>query len=574
MGLALGSTPGLLFGLWGLGVNPLFHDSPLCYLLVCLLLPGLVLGALFGLVGDWRGAHRAVKGLLAFEAAAWLVMSLWPAPAADGVELLVFGIDGATYDVIDPMVEAGELPALAEIQATGTHAVLESMEPMFSPLLWTTMASGRPPEVHGVHGFHVQATDVQVPRFWDVALAEGQSVGIYKWLVTYPPREVDGFIVPAWLAPAPETWPEELSPVKELELSNRLKRRSVEAKRGSVELLLAAIAQGLRFSTVVEAAHWKLYEIVAKPTALERRRRLEHLRVSMDRDTFALALIRHQPRVATFTDYATDGLAHIFWRWHQPEAYSDVDPAMVERYGEVVRDAYRQADEVLAEMMELVGDDARIVVLSDHGFQPLLEGAANRSFFSPKTERLDARLDEALGEVDVSRLGVKLTVAAVDPQIEVEALRSYIEGLLDENGEPFFLVSEVPDAPRSLCLTFANEEVDEERIAAGTVGGEPMRAYAKLDDLYTGDHHADGVFMARGPGIEQGEMERFGLLDVSPTIHGLMGISPAQDMPGVSQVIEMEPGPLSRDSIVRGLSFGDGVDGVNEEQLRALGYIQ
>ena len=573
-----GSVPGVVFGLWGRSVNESFIDSFSLFFIMAVLVPAVVIGT-FG----WLLLRRRVKqekigrvGSLSFliMAAALIWLSLSPRQQVEGVDLLVFGVDGATYSVLDPMIEADALPTFELIRGEGAYTTLHSMEPMFSPLLWTTMATGRPPEEHGVMGFHVHATDVQVPRFWDVAEAEGRSLGIYKWLVTYPPREVDGFIVPAWLAPGPETWPSELSPVKEIELSNRLKRQRVDAVRGTPELLIAAIESGLRFSTVFEAISWKFTELFCSPNQLERRRRLEHLRVEMDRDVFAMSLVRYSPQVATFTDYATDGLAHLFWRWHEPSAFEDVAPEDVARYGEVLRDAYRQADDVLAELIELVGEETTVVVLSDHGFQALHDGGENRSFFSPKTERLDARLDELLGDVDVSRLGIKLTVAAVAPTIVMEELRAEIEQLLDENGEPFFVVSDVPGAERSLGLTLANEEVDEERIANGSVGGEPMRAYLKLDDVYSGDHHENGIFMAIGPEIEAGLVPEFGLIDVAPTLHALMGIAPAQDLSGEVQIVESELGPATRDNLVGSGVWREGADGVNEEQLRALGYIQ
>ena len=116
--------------------------------------------------------------------------------------LLVVGVDGATFDRIDEM----DLPAFSRLAAEGSRGTLSSMEPMFSPLLWTTIASGKPPRDHGIHGFDVHADDALVPRFWDIAESQGLRIGVYKWLVTYPPREVDGFVVPAWLAPSPP-WP-------------------------------------------------------------------------------------------------------------------------------------------------------------------------------------------------------------------------------------------------------------------------------------------------------------------------------------------------------------------------------
>ena len=65
-------------------------------------------------------------------------------------------------------------------------------------------------------------------------------MGTYKWLVTWPPKlSAGGFQVPAWLAPEPDTVPESLSFVKEIELSRRLKRQRVVAVRPSWRLVLS-----------------------------------------------------------------------------------------------------------------------------------------------------------------------------------------------------------------------------------------------------------------------------------------------------------------------------------------------
>ncbi|MBK7758636.1 MAG: alkaline phosphatase family protein [Deltaproteobacteria bacterium] len=186
LGASLAPMPGLLIALGVSVLNPWFIDSVGLLLLLLVLAPAVV-GAVFGgLIGLRRPRARAPRAPVALTGAAALALALWPEPRPDPVKVLVVGIDGATYDLIDPMIAAGELPALKSMATEGSRGVLMSMEPMFSPLLWTTMASGRPPEEHGIHGFHTRATDVLVPRLWDIAESEGLRIGIYKWLVTYP----------------------------------------------------------------------------------------------------------------------------------------------------------------------------------------------------------------------------------------------------------------------------------------------------------------------------------------------------------------------------------------------------
>src|SRR5262245_55319937 len=80
-----------------------------------------------------------------------------PPPTGDRVVLI--GIDAATWDVIRPLMEAGELPSFRSLVDRGWSGVLRSMEPMVSPALWTTIASGHVPAEHGITGFLAPTQD-------------------------------------------------------------------------------------------------------------------------------------------------------------------------------------------------------------------------------------------------------------------------------------------------------------------------------------------------------------------------------------------------------------------------------
>src|SRR5580765_2854333 len=76
-------------------------------------------------------------------------------PAAERGRVIVFGIDGGDWQVIDPLIASGRMPAMARVVREGASGVLMSMEPSASPSLWTTIATGVGPDRHGIHGFIV-----------------------------------------------------------------------------------------------------------------------------------------------------------------------------------------------------------------------------------------------------------------------------------------------------------------------------------------------------------------------------------------------------------------------------------
>ena len=116
--------------------------------------------------------------------------SLLAVPATARVVLI--GVDGATWSVIDPLLASGRLPSLAAIASRGVAAELETVEPVNSPTVWTSIATGRRPDAHGVTDFLKKSYSIQVPTIFERLAAQGKRVGIYDYLVTWPPRTLPG----------------------------------------------------------------------------------------------------------------------------------------------------------------------------------------------------------------------------------------------------------------------------------------------------------------------------------------------------------------------------------------------
>ena len=587
-GFALAGTPGVLAGLALELMNPAFVDTPLTYWALAVAAPGLLGAAVGALVKAKR--RVALEGLSAVWAFLIAILGFTDGVGqVDELKLVVVGIDGATWREIDPLVDGGELEHLAQVRSEGATGRMKAQEPLFSPLLWTTIAAGKGPDHHGVRGFRVHADDSRVPRFFDIAEVEGgHRIALYKWLVTWPPRELDhgGFIVPAWLAPSPETAPPELSFVKELELSRRLQRQKVAARRPAWRLAIAGMGEGLRFSTLLDAAMWQARERVFRPDEDAREVALNMLRAAIDRDVFLHQVQKTEPSIATFTYYPTDALGHRFWKYHEPEAFDDVDPVKLALYGDAVRDAYRQADAILGEVMEMMPADARLVVVSDHGLQAL-DIASLGDLASPRTGRLEERLNAEVGPIQVARVGTKVTIIPDCPPdappscgTDVhDAVMTWVEALTQQStGLPLYKWEPVPDDPTAVAVKLRQERLEPGALETDKVGDDPLSIWAKANEKwYSGDHSLHGIWGALGPDVTAGTRVDIDILDIAPTLLAAVGLGKGRDMQGsVPPGIWPAPPPVeSWDGVRAKLRFPteETSDDVNTEMLKALGYL-
>ena len=102
------------------------------------------------------------------------------APIGAAPRVVLVGLDGASWSVIDPLVEAGRMPNLKALLKRGVHAELETVEPVISPVVWTSIATGQPPETHGIGDFFGDARAIQSPTIFERASVQGLRVGTLR----------------------------------------------------------------------------------------------------------------------------------------------------------------------------------------------------------------------------------------------------------------------------------------------------------------------------------------------------------------------------------------------------------
>jgi predicted AlkP superfamily phosphohydrolase/phosphomutase len=159
---------------------------------------------------DATGATAAVRQFDSFEA--WRAEADGAPPSSH--QVVFIGVDGATWRILDPLINQGKLPAFARLKAEGSYGVLRSTPCFVSPPAWTAMFSGYAPEKMGVYTFgkwddsekkfkSVSAADVKVPWVYDVASHAGRKVGATNIPLAYPVHAVNGILISGLLTPTP-----------------------------------------------------------------------------------------------------------------------------------------------------------------------------------------------------------------------------------------------------------------------------------------------------------------------------------------------------------------------------------
>ena len=286
--------------------------------------------------------------------------------------LAVLGIDGATWDVIDPMIARGEMPHLSRLLERGYRADLVVAPPLASPVVWTTLATGRMPRPHNIldHVYpyregpkrSLHSSLRKVPALWNIASHFQRRVAIIGYFATHPPDLVAGVMIsdraaqglPGSVVP-PALEAEVLQEVKRLrdpEVRNLVLRRYLpwdydhRARQRPED----------PFHRVARVAKGRLDAHPLHDEFVQR----QGLRHAVDRPDLLMIYLR-----------MPDQASHATWVYFEPSAF-DEQPEEFDRQllAGAIPTAYRSFDEYIGRLIPLLGDDVNLVLLSDHGFGP------------------------------------------------------------------------------------------------------------------------------------------------------------------------------------------------------------
>lgn len=498
-------------------------------------------------------------------------------------KIVIIGLDGGTFTIIDPLIAEGKLPNIARLIEEGARGPLQSVIPPVTGPAWTSFMTGKEPGRHGLFDFVKPVDDgygrevvnyshIRARTIWSILSDAGLTVGIVGVPATWPPPRVKGFVVTGMLTPGTDvtyTHPPELA-------------EEIEEK----------------FGPYILDIWWQSYNRGQEDLLLD-----ALLKVARQRWTVALDLLQSRPcDVFMMVFEATDRIHHSLWHLLDPEAELDAEGR---RLRERIVEIYSEIDKGIGRIVDAAGPKANVFIMSDHGFGPLTgkfaintwleregllhctgwnrQAVRNREkvkalvkWFSHKitptaTGRLFRKaLDlvkkprkstpyRFLQYIDWSKTkaysvsntesGIYINLEGREPQgivkpgPEAEALKKVIIEKLQqikhpETGEYLVpadrvaLREEIYDGP------FVDNAPDvlfflKEGEFPVDVNLDPEIYQPATWKTGSGSHRMNGIFCASGPDIRSGtRLEKPRIIDLAPTILGLLDLPIPSDMDG------------------------------------------
>lgn len=434
------------------------------------------------------------------------------APSSQGTgKVMLIGLDGATWQLLDEFSAEGLLPNIDRLRATGVSANLVTHGRRVSPAVWTGIATGWSHAKHGVVGFTVPepltgrsrvvgSMDRKKPAVWQILSELGRTSVVVNWWATYPAEKINGAVVSRIVdIDAPAVHPRELLPrVTAIVDSSRLVSEGKGKLFGEVEALF-------------------------------------NLTEGLIRDG--------QPDLLMLYVQGTDKMQHAYWAAYEPGKYGDawsVTPEYVAEGRKALRNLWADVDRRVGELVALADPGTTVLVVSDHGFKPrsvplvlpnmneLLHAMGYVQWSGPDARNIDFARSQAFTAVldagnPVIGLCVNIAGRQVEGSVPPETAPAIAARLVDElsalrieeTGEPLFrrvgLVADSgPQKFKELGFDVYAEKGSPLRFPGKgrtvRVGGEgrELDEFLVIRSGNTGNHHPKGVLLGVGPAFRSG----------------------------------------------------------------------
>jgi len=318
-------------------------------------------------------------------------------------KVLLIGWDAADWKVINPLMEEGLMPSLQGLIEEGVMGKLATLDPVLSPMLWTSIATGKRPYKHGIHGFTepvpggkgirpIYNTSRSCKAFWNILTQENKKSHIVGWFPSHPAEPINGTMISNFYQRA------EMREGKPWEMPDGCVHPSektdfyVKLRVHPHELQAAHIFPFVPDLEKIDQVNDKRLNII-----------ISNLAATATLHCAATYILEYEEWdfVAVYFD-AIDHLGHGFMKYHPPKR-DHIPLQDYELYKDVVNSIYRFHDMMLGRCLELIDDETTVVLVSDHGFHP----GDNRPTTLPKEPTAPAIEHSPYGIIAMKGPGIK-----------------------------------------------------------------------------------------------------------------------------------------------------------------------
>lgn len=264
--------------------------------------------------------------------------------------LLLIGWDGAEWEMISPLLDAGKLPNLAKLVQAGVLAKLGSLSPVLSAPLWTTVSTGRRPEQHGICGNIAPDNDGIGPisstwrrgsTLWEICARAGRPAVVVDWPASWPAADLPGLVVASGKSAVPERLAGDVA---------ELRVQPSELAREDLRPFVAGLDDLDPAKTPWLAAL------------------MHHLVQSAGTHTVATYLLENEPWDFAAVNYGALGNIMRDFLDCMPPRLPQVSEEMFTRCRGVVGQALILHDQMLGRIMACAGPDGTVLLCSNHGW--------------------------------------------------------------------------------------------------------------------------------------------------------------------------------------------------------------
>ncbi|GBE16753.1 type I phosphodiesterase / nucleotide pyrophosphatase [bacterium BMS3Abin15] len=452
-------------------------------------------------------------------------------------KFLFIGLDGGSKKIVDELLRQKKLPVIEKLINNGSYFTSHSDGLGASPVLWTSISTGKKQEKHGINSFYGTSENVTAKRIWEIFDELGFPVGVFGHFISWPPKKLNGFLIPDLLALDNRCYPEKYGFM--WDITNNEKNKKSASPGKLLGYFVNSYKNGVKLSTLIKAAAEYIKRKIVVSDKLDSYYSLRIIKTLFHKDLFVKLYRQYIPKYSFLHIHLVDGCSHRFWKHMQPEHYKNVSPNKIAQHGSKIYDAYCCADRTIGEIVNCADSDTVIILASDHGFKAPEKDMHWANNVTLNVNKFEEIFDEHIRkDLNFSLIlpFIHLSIRNVTPEKNEYCKKIIKSAIVVEDGKHLFNIHEVDHG--NLVLSFNNKDIREISGKRIDINGRVLSAidiFVLDHDFSSGVHDIeDGMLVLCGPDIKRNyhQKESVQVTDIMPTILALCNMPVGNDMDG------------------------------------------